>query len=781
MIQYEQTHTEVNPTNDKSRAPLTYIATVKSTSARTDTKEVILDDVVEQIRNPGSYTPHLKSVRDMQANEDACEDKEQWKKIHQEKQKYKADNLPALIFSGFWPNATAQSKEPATHSGLICVDVDGLDDVEGVKQKLKSDQHLVLGFISPSGNGLKLVYAHSRGDVGNAYEAHKAAAGDVKAHLESIYPGIGEYTDTAPETVKAACYISHDTAPVYCPSASLLPQCQCQNQSKKTGSKKGTGKNKKSGNGKLDISTWLDTTRGVEDIEGLLERHGWTRDSDSKWIRPGKDQGVSATLGEVTTEINGIEVPLLHVFSSSASIPPGSYTYSSAVAQLEHGGSKESLIWAHMQEEDDSLATRIYYDGNSYYAPLSDRPGYVRMGISQIRKYLSYYYCKYYSEDDSKRIAEATIRIAETEQVPDYVGGLAGSKVGFQQAPNGDQYLITNQSREPVYGQGVEPEGGTLDDYFESLLGAEQKSIMYMWLKQSIENLQAVREEKGTYEPAPAVALIGPKQTGKTMAIKIIEEIMGSRVGATHKYLSGRTDFNSHLVDKELLVSDDEGAPSRYSVRSEVASNLRSMLFDSHVDISTKKERSSTMRPWWRLIMACNDTQRDLEALPELGDNMTDKILLLSTKKSQIPYHDVRSYQKRMQLVRPELPAFVAHVRNEAVLRYDVNDRTGIPSYWSPEILQLLNQTDPKQYIESLLIDEEITDLPCYSIYLRYPEFEKIATVQKLGQILTDLTKEGKIKSRLKDGKKLYTSVSDGRTEKNGKAIHIMDRVPAKD
>ncbi len=71
--------------------------------------------------------------------------------------------------------------------------------------------------------------------------------------------------------------------------------------------------------------------------DDLLSSHGWTRGSvhgdETRWCRPGKDGGVSAT-----TNHNGSD--LLHVFSSSASPFEADQTYSkfAAYAMLNHDG-----------------------------------------------------------------------------------------------------------------------------------------------------------------------------------------------------------------------------------------------------------------------------------------------------------------------------------------------------------------------------------------------------------------------------------------------------------
>jgi hypothetical protein len=67
------------------------------------------------------------------------------------------------------------------HSGIVHVDLDHLEDVEGVKRRLMEDPHIVYCFISPSGTGLKVgvlvdpvaddaAYKHAWQAVANAHQ-----------------------------------------------------------------------------------------------------------------------------------------------------------------------------------------------------------------------------------------------------------------------------------------------------------------------------------------------------------------------------------------------------------------------------------------------------------------------------------------------------------------------------------------------------------------------------------------------------------------------------------
>lgn len=85
------------------------------------------------------------------------------------------------------------------------------------------------------------------------------------------------------------------------------------------------------------------------DWPALLERHGWTVDhvagEVTRWTRPGKTRGVSATTGLCKSEGAG---DLLYVFSSNAGPFDADAAYSkfAALAYLEHGGDFEKAAAA---------------------------------------------------------------------------------------------------------------------------------------------------------------------------------------------------------------------------------------------------------------------------------------------------------------------------------------------------------------------------------------------------------------------------------------------------
>ena len=126
------------------------------------------------------------------------------KRIRQEKNKQERNELkkqlPAICFSGVF-NKRADSALQ-THSGLICLDFDGYSKTKDLlqdKETLCKDKYVMAVFISPSGDGLK-VLVKIPADVDNHVNYFNA----LNTHFNS--PNFDKVT----KNVSRVCYESYD-------------------------------------------------------------------------------------------------------------------------------------------------------------------------------------------------------------------------------------------------------------------------------------------------------------------------------------------------------------------------------------------------------------------------------------------------------------------------------------------------------------------------------------------------------------------------------------------
>lgn len=119
---------------------------------------------------------------------------------------YKGCNFPYVTFSGVF--AYCNDASIVRHSGLLCIDLDGVEDVDGLKQRLIADGHFctVLAFRSPSGNGLKWVIV-----IDLATADHKTWFHAVRNYLLANYDSLTpKMVDSQCQNVSRACFLCYD-------------------------------------------------------------------------------------------------------------------------------------------------------------------------------------------------------------------------------------------------------------------------------------------------------------------------------------------------------------------------------------------------------------------------------------------------------------------------------------------------------------------------------------------------------------------------------------------
>ena len=118
---------------------------------------------------------------------------------------YKKNNFHYVTFSGTF----SKRKDDCLiqHSNLICIDIDGLPAAKfrRIKNFIKADPHLIMSFVSPSGNGIKAIYP-----IDIATAPHEEWYTLYMKHVsESCYID-HQYIDTSCKNVSRACFINHD-------------------------------------------------------------------------------------------------------------------------------------------------------------------------------------------------------------------------------------------------------------------------------------------------------------------------------------------------------------------------------------------------------------------------------------------------------------------------------------------------------------------------------------------------------------------------------------------
>lgn len=153
-------------------------------------RTVTLDEVARAVRSTW-LEPQTRALR---AFADKAEARE-----------YKGRSLPYVTLSGVFSYCNDASL--IKHSGLLCVDLDGVEDVVGLKQQLTADGHFFtpLAFRSPSGNGVKWVIV-----IDLATADHKTWFHAVRNYLLANYALTGKQVDSQCQNVSRACFLCYD-------------------------------------------------------------------------------------------------------------------------------------------------------------------------------------------------------------------------------------------------------------------------------------------------------------------------------------------------------------------------------------------------------------------------------------------------------------------------------------------------------------------------------------------------------------------------------------------
>ena len=149
-------------------------------------KIIALSSVVEDIRS-GRHASQIGNLRALLAAGDRT--------------RYDRDkkSLPAFTISG----TCSDRKTMASHSGLIQADMDRLNgNLAKIRDKAKADYHVVAGFVSPSGSGLKLAVR-----VPANPERHREYFEAVERYILETY---GQKIDGACKDPLRLCFVSSD-------------------------------------------------------------------------------------------------------------------------------------------------------------------------------------------------------------------------------------------------------------------------------------------------------------------------------------------------------------------------------------------------------------------------------------------------------------------------------------------------------------------------------------------------------------------------------------------
>jgi hypothetical protein len=194
-----------NGADEPGAASWNWQATVISMCAAagiTECGDIVISDVLEGIKS-GRWREPVGQVRKAYARAYETAAKEANPdpyKVAKDAVNSLKKRLPGVTPSGRFSKRA--STQILVHSGILCVDIDKVDDPAPLRETLKSDPYVLTAFLSPSGRGLK-VWVRIRPDA-NLHHASFLAA---KRYLKETH-GIGIDEDC--KDLPRLCFVSDD-------------------------------------------------------------------------------------------------------------------------------------------------------------------------------------------------------------------------------------------------------------------------------------------------------------------------------------------------------------------------------------------------------------------------------------------------------------------------------------------------------------------------------------------------------------------------------------------
>lgn len=119
--------------------------------------------------------------------------------------RFKGKNLDYITPSGVF--TYDDDKSLVSHSGILCMDLDDLEDLEALKQQLIDDSKFItlLLFRSPCGLGLKWFI-----EIDLSVYDHKTWFSGVRNYLMATYSLTDKQVDKSCSNLSRACFMSYD-------------------------------------------------------------------------------------------------------------------------------------------------------------------------------------------------------------------------------------------------------------------------------------------------------------------------------------------------------------------------------------------------------------------------------------------------------------------------------------------------------------------------------------------------------------------------------------------
>lgn len=347
------------------------------------------------------------------------------------------------------------------------------------------------------------------------------------------------------------------------------------------------------------------------------------------------------------------------------------------------------------QKEDNE--SRIYFDGKNYWRMEADG-NYHQLGRQDVELDLK-------KRDFSPWSAEGGItsplenelyRIQKENRV-DYAGPLCGRPVGLY-SENGSNILVT-KGPDFIGGEGGDPL--PLINFFSNLFGKGANDPLWQtqfmtfchWLKR----FRCAMRHPGEHLPGQMLALVGPKDVGKTLGQELISKCMGDRSADPSLWLQGKSTFNGEMWCSEHLILSDANLEDDPRHKQLFRDKLKEIVANSIYPLHRKNKDVINARPIWRITLSANDDPDSGFILPSLDENNADKIIYLKVYPPPVPFptSSENEYPLFYKSLVDSVPAFVKSIDETECPEELRKGRFGVREFHHPDILELINSHNP--------------------------------------------------------------------------------------
>jgi len=285
--------------------------------------------------------------------------------------------------------------------------------------------------------------------------------------------------------------------------------------------------------------------------------------------------------------------------------------------------------------------------------------------------------------DNGLKHGERALLRAQIDRPVDYVGALAGHKIG-PMSFGGKNFLITSQPQPTLAGPGESP---NIERYMTEMFGAEQTTMVLLWLKFSRQSLA-----KMDWRPRQALALCGPAGAGKSLFQQFVTVLLGGRVGKPFDWMMGKTNFNADLCEAEHWCIEDESGSTDIRTRREFGQQIKQCVVNSLTRIHGKGLKGIQANIFKVLTISLNSESENMLILPPLDESIKEKIFLLKCDPISLGTKGVLSGDRKKDWLKfeKELPAFARQI-DEMPCPKELSDvRYGSVHFHHPELYERL-------------------------------------------------------------------------------------------